>query len=77
LRLLGWPLLLYWFAELAVIALVVLVPQGMRLWWPRAFVQHYLPHTLTTAELRLLVKIAGGSALAGALLGSTFLRRRS
>jgi hypothetical protein len=54
-----------WLADAAGLLLIVLVPQGLRLWCPGWFVQHYFPHTLTTAELALLVRIAGIAGLIG------------
>lgn len=76
LRKFGWPVVLYWLAELAIVGLITLMPQGMRLWLPRAFIQHYLPHTLMQVELRLLVKIAVTSAILGVTAGTLYLRGR-
>jgi hypothetical protein len=57
-----------WFGDFAGWALIVLIPQGARLWGPKDLVHRYLPHTLTVVELNMLVKAA---AIAG-LLGITF-----
>jgi hypothetical protein len=68
------------FLYLAGLMLIVLVPQGLRLWGPQTLVQRYLPHTLTVVELNLLVKIAAVAGLAGiavALLYRRLATRRS
>lgn len=61
-----------WLLDLVGLALIVLVPQGLRLWGPNALVHRFLPHTLTVLELRLLVKVAavaGVVGIAAAILG--------
>lgn len=66
---------LWWLVDLAIIGLIVMVPQGLRLWGPRMFVQRYLPHTLTVQELVLLVKIAVAASTAGVGLAVIMCRR--
>jgi hypothetical protein len=63
-----------WVARVAGWVIVILIPQGIRLWWPRALVHRYLPHGLTVAELSFLVKIAAMAALVG--MGAAALYRR-
>ncbi|ANN67711.1 hypothetical protein [Bordetella bronchialis] len=53
------------FADAVGWVLIVLVPQGLRLWGPKALVQRYLPHTLTVIELALLIRIAAVCGLVG------------
>lgn len=71
-----WRLARLWsgVANAAGWALIVLVPQGLRLWGPDALVQRYLPHTLTAVELGLLVRIAAICGLLGICM-STLYRR--
>jgi hypothetical protein len=71
----GRPVSLLWVVDLAIIGLIVMVPQGIRLWGPRAFVQRYLPHTLTVAELSLLVKIAVVAGSLGVALAVVLCHR--
>ncbi|OZI19409.1 hypothetical protein CAL26_17445 [Bordetella genomosp. 9] len=52
-------------ADLAGWLLIVMIPQGLRLWGPSSLVQRYLPHTLTVIELNLLVRIAAVCGLLG------------
>lgn len=55
-------------------ALIVLIPQGLRLWGPRPLIQRYLPHTLTVVELGLLVRIAALCGLLGICLAILYRR---
>jgi hypothetical protein len=64
-----------WFTDLVGWGLIILIPQGLRLWGPRSLVQRYLPHTLTVVELTLLIKIAAIAGLVG--IGIAVLYRRA
>lgn len=54
-----------WLANAAGWFVIVMVPQGLRLWAPSPLVHRLLPHTLTVPELALLVKIAAIGGIVG------------
>jgi hypothetical protein len=61
-------------ANLAGWVVIVMLPQGLRLWGPQALVQRYLPHTLTGIELNLLVRIAALCGLLGICVATLYRR---
>ncbi|CAM3451899.1 hypothetical protein BOSP111201_05660 [Bordetella sputigena] len=61
-------------ANLVGWTLIVMLPQGLRLWGPPALVQRYLPHTLTVIELNLLVRIAALCGLLGICVAILYRR---
>ncbi|ALM82074.1 hypothetical protein [Bordetella sp. N] len=68
----AWPAGFLWVARCAIVTVIVLFPQGLRLWFPGAFVNQYLPHTLTTVELSLLVKIALCGSAVGVFVAAIY-----
>ncbi|HTJ98496.1 MAG TPA: hypothetical protein VL522_02680 [Bordetella sp.] len=61
-------------ANLVGWTLIVLVPQGLRLWGPKDLIQRFLPHTLTVIELSLLVRIAAVCGLLGICVSIVYRR---